>query len=181
MSREQAWNLVREKVKNRNLQKHMLATEACLRALAGRLGRDPESWALAGLVHDLDYEQTANDPARHGLVAGELLADRGVGEDIVNAVKAHAGNAPVASDLDKALYAVDPLTGLIVASALMHPDKKLAGLDVEFVVRRFGERRFAAGADREQIQTCTRLGLSLEDFISVCLEAMKGIAPELGL
>lgn len=181
MTREEVWTLVREMVGNRNLQKHMLATEACLRALAVRLGGDEERWGLAGLVHDLDYEQTAKDPARHGLVAGELLAERGVGEDIVNAVKAHANNAPVVSELDKALFAVDPLTGLIVAAALMHPDRKLAGLSTEFVLRRFQERRFAAGANREQIETCSRLGMSLEEFVTACLDAMKGIAPELGL
>lgn len=181
MTREEAWTLVRAEVKNRNLQKHMLATEACLRALAPGRGGDPERWGLAGLVHDLDYEQTAQDPARHGLVAGEMLAGRGVDGEIVNAVKAHADNAPVESDLDKALYAVDPLTGLIVASALMHPDKKLAGLDTEFVMRRYAERRFAAGANREQIATCSRLGLTLEDFVGTCLEAMKGIAADLGL
>lgn len=181
MTREEALTLVRSLVKNRNLQKHMLATEACLRALAARLGGDVESWGLAGLVHDLDYEQTAADPARHGIVAGDLLADRGVAAGVVSAVKAHAGNAPVATDLDKALFAVDPLTGLIVAAALMHPDRKLAGLDTEFVLRRFRERKFAAGASREQIETCAHLGLTLEDFTTACLDAMKGIAADLGL
>ena len=181
MTREEAWSLVRSEVKNRNLQKHMLATEACLRALARRLDGDEEQWGLAGLVHDLDYEQTKDAPDRHGIVAGEMLAERDIEPDIINAVKSHADNAPVESTLDKALYAVDPLTGLIVAAALMHPEKKLAGLDTDFVMRRYREKRFAAGADREQIATCSRLGLSLEDFVEACLEAMKGVSDQLGL
>ncbi|MFO7674703.1 MAG: HDIG domain-containing protein [bacterium] len=181
MTREEAWTLVREKVGNRNLQKHMLATEACLRALAARFGADAESWGLAGLVHDLDYEETARDPARHGIVAAAELAARGVADEVVNAVKAHAGNAPVATDLDRALFAVDPITGLIVAAALMHPDKRLAGLDTEFVLRRYREKKFAAGASREQIATCANLGLTLEEFTAACLDAMKGAAAELGL
>jgi putative nucleotidyltransferase with HDIG domain len=168
-------------VKNRNLQKHMLATEACLRALAGKLGGDPDKWAVAGLVHDLDYEQTKDDPAQHGLVSGAMLEERNVDPEIVHAVKSHADNVPVETTLDRALYAVDSLTGLIVASALMHPTKKLEGLDTEFVLRRFGEKKFAAGASREQIATCSELGMTLEEFTTVCLDAMKGISAELGL
>jgi putative nucleotidyltransferase with HDIG domain len=181
VTREEGWALVRSRVKNRNLQKHMLATEACLRRLATRLGGDEETWGLAGLVHDVDYEETKDDHERHGLVGGRLLEEQGVAPEIVQAVKAHAENAPVESTLDKALLAVDPLTGLIVAAALMHPDKKLAALDTDFVMRRFREKRFAAGADREQITSCTNLGLQHEEFTGICLEAMQGISDELGL
>lgn len=180
MNREQAWQLVQDRVANKNLRKHMLATEACLRALARRLGGDEEQWGFAGLVHDLDYEATGDDPARHGLVAAEQLEQLGVAPEVTNAVKAHAGNAPAESLLDKAICAVDPLTGLIVAAALMHPTRKLAGLDTEFVRRRFAEKRFAAGADRDQIAGCAGFGIELDDFITVCLDAMKGIAPDLG-
>ena len=88
---------------------------------------------------------------------------------------------PIASRFDQALYAVDPITGLIVAAALMAPDKKLANVDREFVLRRFKEKKFAAGANREQIATCSRIGLSLEDFTQICLDAMKSIPVELGL
>ncbi|MEO0053807.1 MAG: HDIG domain-containing metalloprotein [candidate division WOR-3 bacterium] len=181
MDRETAWNLINSSVKNQNLIKHMLATEACLRALARRLGQDEEKWGLAGLVHDLDYEQTKDDPASHGMVAAQLLANHNVDPEVVQAVKAHSGNVEPVSLLDKAIVATDPVTGLIVAAALMHPTKKLANVDTEFVLRRFKDKRFAAGANREQIQRCSELGLSLEEFVTICLGAMRCIAGQLGL
>jgi len=168
-------------VKNNNLRKHMLATEACLRRLAQRLGGDPEAWGLAGLVHDVDYEQTKDDTDRHGLVGAAVLEEQGFGDDIIHAVRSHGGNEPVESDLDRALYAADPLTGLIVAAALMHPDKRLAALDVEFVMRRYKTKGFARGANREQIETCSGLGLPLEEFIGICLDAMRGVSADIGL
>lgn len=181
MNRTEAWSLVQARVANRNLQKHMLATEACLRALARKLGEDEEKWGLAGLLHDIDYEETKDNPARHGQVAAEMLQNQGLEPDIIHAVLAHVSAVAAETNLDKALYATDPITGLIVAAALMHPTKKLANVDTEFVLRRYGEKRFAAGANREQIATCTSLGLTLEEFTSICLEAMQQIAAELGL
>lgn len=181
MTRDEALKLVQERVTNRNLQKHMLATEACLRALAPRLGGDSEQWGLAGLLHDVDYEETKTDTARHGIVGAELLESLGLDPSIVHAVRAHVGAVPAESMLDKALYATDPITGLIVAAALMHPLKKLAGVDTEFVMRRYGEKKFAAGANREQIATCSTLGLSLEEFTTACIAAMQGVAGDLGL
>ncbi len=181
MTREEAWSLVQSRVANRNLQKHMLATEACLRALARRLNEDEEKWGLAGLVHDVDYEETKNDTSRHGHVAAEMLKAQGLAPDIVHAVLAHVSAVPAETSLDRALYAADPITGLIVAATLMHPTKRLAGVDTEFVLRRYAEKRFAAGANREQIATCSTLGLTLEEFATICLDAMKGIAPALGL
>ncbi|MEO0005286.1 MAG: HDIG domain-containing metalloprotein [candidate division WOR-3 bacterium] len=181
MDRETAWKLVNSSVKNQNLIKHMLATEACLRALARRLNQDEEKWGLAGLLHDLDYEQTKDDPTSHALVAAQILAGHNVDEEILQAIKAHSGNVPAVSLLDKAIVATDPVTGLIVAAALMHPEKRLAGVDTEFVLRRFKDKRFAAGANREQIQRCSELGLSLEEFVTICLQAMQCIAGQLGL
>ncbi len=181
MDRETAWKLINSSVKNQNLIKHMLATEACLRALARRLGQDEEKWGLAGLVHDLDYEQTKDDPASHAMVAAQILVSHNVDPEVVQAVKAHSGNVEPVSLLDKAIVATDPVTGLIVAAALMHPTKKLANVDTEFVLRRFKDKRFAAGANREQIQRCSELGLSLEEFITICLGAMQCIAGQLGL
>lgn len=181
MTRETALQLLQTRVTNRNLQKHMLAAEACLRALAPRLGGDSEQWGLAGLLHDIDYEETKTDTARHGRAGAELLESLGVEPAIVHAVLAHVGAVPAESLLDKALYAVDPITGLIVAAALMHPTKKLAGIDTEFVLRRYGEKKFAAGANREQIATCSTLGLTLEEFTTICINAMQGVAADLGL
>jgi putative nucleotidyltransferase with HDIG domain len=181
VTREEAVALVREHCKNKNLFKHMLATEAVMAGLAKRLGEDAAVWALAGLVHDLDYDETADDPSRHGLVSADKLEELGFRGDIIHAVKAHNKHVPLESPMDRALYASDPVTGLIVAAALMHPSKKLAGLDVDFVLRRFKEKRFAAGADRDQIRACSELGLELEDFLGIALESMQGVSDDLGL
>jgi putative nucleotidyltransferase with HDIG domain len=181
MNRAEALTLVQSMVSNRNLLKHMLATEACLRSLARKLGEDEEKWGLAGLVHDVDYDQTKDDTSRHGFVGADILAQKGVEPDIIQAVKAHVCAVPIQSKLDRALYASDPITGLIVAAALMHPTRKLASVDTDFVMRRYKEKKFAAGANREQIATCSELGLSLEDFTTICIAAMQSIAADLGL
>ena len=181
MTRQEALELVKSKVKNENLVKHMIATEACMRALASHFHEDEDLWGLTGLLHDLDYDQTAQDFPKHGIVGAQMLAEIGVDDRIVYAVKAHPGHVEAKSLMDKALFAVDPLTGLIVAAALMHPTRKLSNVDTQFVLNRFKEKRFAAGADRDTIRTCENLGLSLEEFTSISLEAMKGVSDELGL
>ncbi len=181
MTRQEALSLLSQRLKNKNLFKHCLATEACLKKLAQRLQEDGEMWGLAGLLHDIDYETTGADPARHGLEGAAILEGLGVPEQVVHAVKVHSGHLPADSKLDWALFAADPLTGLIVASALMHPDKKLSGLDVDFVLRRYKEKRFAAGANREQIAAAKNLGLEIDEFVDICLKAMQDIAGDLGL
>jgi len=181
MTRQEAYELLTQKLKNKNLFKHSLAVEACLKKMAQDFGEDEETWGLAGLLHDIDYEETNADPARHGLQGGLFLEELGLDGLLVRAVKAHSGHVAPVSKLDWALFSADPLTGLIVASALMHPDKKLDSLDADFVMRRFREKRFAAGANREQIAMCKNLGLELEQLIDVCLQAMQGIAGDLGL
>ncbi len=183
MDRQQAWKLVQQKVANKNLQKHMLAAEFVMMGLAGRFGADDAKWGLAGLLHDLDYDLTFDKPSEHSLLSAEWLAELGVDADIVYAVKVHnhAHNLERKSMMDKALYATDPLTGLIVAAALIHPAKKLAPLTPEFVVNRFYEKSFAKGANRGQIQACSELGLTLEEFIAIGLTAMQQHAGELGL
>ena len=181
MTREEALKFVRSNVKNKNLVKHMIATEACMRGLASHFNEDEDLWGLTGLVHDVDYDQTANDFPRHGILGAQMLEELGVDDRIVYAVKAHPGHVEARSLMDKALFAVDPLTGLIVAATLMHPTKKLKDVDTQFVLNRFKEKRFAAGANRDTIKTCEKLGLSLDEFITISLEAMKGVADELGL
>lgn len=180
MTRDECLALVRANCGNANLVKHMIASEAVMAGLAERLGGDVPSWSQAGLVHDLDYDETAKTPERHGLLSAEMLAERGFPGDVIHAVKAHNDHAPRESLMDKALYATDPVTGLVVAAALMHPTRKLANVDVEFVMRRFKEKRFAAGANREQIQTCSDLGLSLEEFVGIAIESMRKVAGDLG-
>lgn len=181
MTRDEALKLVNEKVSNKNLRKHMLATEVVMRRLAHRFKEDEEIWGLAGLLHDLDYDQTVNDFSKHGLVTAEILAEMDIPEEIIYAVKSHPGHFPRKTLIDKALYAVDPVTGLIVAAALMHPTKKLKNVNVDFVERRFKEKRFAAGADRDQIRSCEEFNVSLKDFIALALEAMQSIDEVLGL
>lgn len=181
MNLDQALELVKKHITNRNLIKHMVAAQACMRRLARHLGEDEEMWALAGLLHDIDYERTESDPSRHGFVAVEILKGYGIDEEILHAIVAHVGSVERKSKIDRALYSIDPLTGLIVASTLMHPNKKIDAIDTGFVLRRFKEKRFAQGADREQIKQCSELGLSLEEFVTLCLEGMKEVASQLGL
>jgi putative nucleotidyltransferase with HDIG domain len=183
MNRDRALSLIRDKVKNENLIKHMLATEAIMRALAGHFGEDANLWGLAGLVHDLDYDQTIKDPKQHGRLGAQMLEEAGCDPLVIQAVMAHSPHydQPRASRLDKSLFAADPLSGLIVAAALIHPQKKLAALDTIFILKRFQEKWFAKGANREQIRTCEEVGLSLEEFIDLGLKAMQQITQELGL
>ena len=181
MEREAALALVKKHVKNKNLVKHMLAAEAIMRRLARQLGEDEDLWGLAGLLHDVDYEETMDNPEQHAVIGAELLRSLDVDAAIVQAVLAHAEKGPRTSLMDKALYATDPLTGLWVAAALIHPDRKLNSIDTEFVMNRFREKSFARGADRGIIKTCSDIGLELEEFITLGLEALQGISKELGL
>lgn len=181
MRRVEAWKLVQEKVYTKNLVKHMLAVEAGMRALAERLGEDQERWALAGLLHDLDYEDTKGRPDLHGkrtvgILRGLSFAD----EEVLSAILAHAGHKEPEKSMEISLTAVDPLTGLIVAAALVHP-QRLSGLSAQNVVNRYREKGFARSASRENIALCQKLGLELPAFVELVLSAMKGIAQDLGL
>ncbi len=181
MTREEALDLLRQHLKNKNLVKHCLAVEACMRGLAGRLGHDPGPWGLAGILHDLDYEVTEKSPERHTEETVKILREKGLEEPVIHAVQAHAGKVPCGSPMDWAIYSVDPLTGLIIAATLMHPEKKIGSIDLEFVKRRYKEKSFAKGARREEIEQSRKLGLELDEFLSIAISAMQGIATELGL
>ena len=183
MTREEALSLLSKKVKTKNLIKHMIAAEAVMRKLADLLGEDEEQWALAGLLHDIDYDETKDDPVRHSQVGAAMLAEMEMDPQIVQAVRAHneVHGIPRVTNMEKALYSVDPLTGLIVAAALIHPAKKLYAIDGDFVLKRFYEKHFAKGAKRETIAACTEFGLDLADFIAVGVEAMQEAAGEIGL
>jgi len=181
MTREEALVLAKQYLKNKNLFKHVLAVEAVMKALAEKLGKDQETWALAGLLHDLDYEMTKDQPERHGYVTLEILKDRDVPQEVFDAILAHAGHKERKKPIEKAIYAADPVTGLIVAAALITKEKKLDVIDTAFVLRRFGEKAFARGANRDQIKTCEELGFSLDEFITISLNAMKDISQDLGL
>ncbi len=181
VTRGEALRLIDTMVPQQNLRKHMLACEAVMRALARRLGDDEEAWGMAGLLHDVDYADTADAPDIHGLRSAEILREHAVPEQIVHAVLAHANKADRTTPMSRAMYAADPLTGFLVACALMTNDKSLAALDVPFCLRRFGEKAFARGASRDQMETCMDLGLTLEEFMTVGITAMQEIAGDIGL
>jgi len=183
MERNAALAEVRRLMTNDNLFKHALAVEAVMAKLAEHLGGDASSWAMAGLLHDIDYEATKDDPTRHSLESAELVRSLGFDEEIVEAVRAHNGRhgLPRHTPMAKALYACDPLTGLIVAAALISPERRLSAIDPAFILNRFGEKSFARGANRDTIRACSELGLELETFVSLGLIAMQGIADQLGL
>jgi putative nucleotidyltransferase with HDIG domain len=183
MTRDEAYALVGERIPQRNLVSHCVATEVIMEALACHFDLDDADvarWGLAGLLHDLDYAETAEDHARHGLVTAAELEGR-VDEEIAHAILAHAEKAPIESQMDRALYAADPTTGFVVAAALIRPEKKLAAVDVAALLKRFKEKAFARGASREQMDTCEGLGLTREEFFTIALAAMQGRAGELGL
>jgi len=184
MQRLQALEVLKQNIQNQNLIKHCLAVEAIMRALARYFKEDEEKWALCGLLHDIDYEKTKDEPKKHSLIGAEMLKELGVEQDICQAVKVHNemhGIFPQ-TKMEKSLYVSDPLTGLIVAATLVLPSKKIKDLEVSNVLNRFGEKAFARGANREIISKCQEyLDLSLEQFVEIGLSAMKGIAKELGL
>jgi uncharacterized protein len=175
--------LVRDGVTNDNLRRHMLATEAVMRAAAVRLGGDPDEWGLAGLAHDIDSETTADDFTRHGAEAAETLRERGLSEAVAHAVAAHnpATGVEAASPFDVALVACDQVTGLITAATLVRPDRDLAQVKLKSLRKRLREGAFARGVDRSSIARCEELGLSLDEFLELSLTAMQGIAADLGL
>lgn len=183
MKREEALRKVRENVLNVKIILHMIAVAAIMKALARRLNKDEELWELTGLLHDIDYELTKSDPKRHGLEAEKLLKDA-VKPEVINAIKAHnfegTGALPE-SDLDKALIAADAVSGLIIATALVMPNKKLMEVSVETLKRKFKQKDFARNVSRERIMFCERIGFSLEEFLEISLNALKEKSYELGL
>ncbi len=183
MNRQEALDSVRANVSNENSIKHMLATEAIMRALARRFGEDEEEWGLTGLLHDVDMELTSGDMSSHSKLGADLAGEMGANEAMVHAILCHneMHDIPRETLLDKALFCADPLTGLIVAAALVRPDKKLASVVAKSVRKRYKEKSFAAGASREQIARCSEIGLELDEFMELGLAAMQGIASDLGL
>ncbi len=184
ISRDQALDLLHWHIKNPNMIKHCLASEAVLGALADRLGEDRERWSLAGLLHDLDVEQTQADLAVHGMEAARILEENGVGPEIVQAVKLHNEQAcgeKRSAVFHHALAAGETITGLIIATALVYPDKKLASVKPKSVVKRMKEKAFAASVNRNIIRECERINIPLQEFVEIALRAMQSISDELEL
>jgi putative nucleotidyltransferase with HDIG domain len=183
VKREEAIDSVKANVENENLVKHMLATEAVMRSLARRFGENEDEWGLTGLLHDIDVDLTEGDMTAHGKLGADLARELGASEAATRAIMCHneALGIPMETRLDRALFCADPLTGLITAAALVRPDRKLAGLEAKSIIKRFKEKSFAAGANRQQISRCSEIGVGLDEFIELGLAAMKDIAADLGL
>jgi uncharacterized protein len=184
MTREEAQDLLKKYVKNERMLDHSFAAEAVLTALARRLGRDEQKWGLAGLLHDIDIEVVGGDLTRHGLEAVRILTDAGIDTEIVDAVKMHNEafcGVQRSTEFQHALAAGETVTGLIVATTLVYPDKKIAGVKVKSITKRMKEKAFAASVNRETILECEKIGLPLEEFAGIALGAMQQIAGRLGL
>jgi putative nucleotidyltransferase with HDIG domain len=184
MNRDEAVALVQQHVKNANLVKHCLAAEAVMAALAERLGENKEKWSLAGLLHDLDVEVTKADPKVHGLESVKMLGSVGIDPEVVDAIKMHneeAAGAKRSAKFHHALAAAETITGLIVASTLVLPDKKLASVKPESVVRRMKEKAFARSVNRDTIRECEKIGIPLDEFARIAVTAMQGISGQIGL
>jgi predicted hydrolase (HD superfamily) len=191
MNRQQAYEILLKLIKSENLIKHHLACEASMKTLYKRLTpktmqniEDEEKWGIVGLLHDADYELSKNHPEKHTLILEEKLKDQ-IDPKIMYAIKSHNwkfNNVAPKSMLDWSIFCVDELTGLIIAAALVHPDKKLSSLTLDFIMKRFNETSFAKGADRDQIKFCEKeLSIPLNEFINLTLISMQQIAPNLGL
>ena len=183
MTRDEALLIVREYVKNENLVRHMLAVEAAMRFYAHKLNEDVEMWGTVGLLHDFDWEIHPS-LEQHPQAGAPILRSRGVPEVIVRGVLSHADHTgiPRQSPMEKALYACDEITGLITAVALVRPSRSLLDLEASSVKKKWKDRAFAAGANREEIAAATQeFGIELWEHVGNVIQAMRQIAPELGL
>ncbi|MCX5861214.1 MAG: HDIG domain-containing metalloprotein [Desulfomonile sp.] len=184
ITRQAAMDLMEQSLEAENLRKHSEATEAIMRALAPRFNEDPEMWGIAGLLHDLDYNETREAIDRHGLVTEKILADKGVHPDVIEAIKFHNAEhlgLTATKPIHFALSAAETITGMIVTTTLVYPDKKLASVKSKSVGKRMKEKEFARAVNRDRILLCEKIDIPLDEFISISIEAMKKISDRLGL
>ncbi len=181
--RTTAWNLLTEFTQSESLRKHAMAVEACMRAYARKFGADEELWGVVGLIHDFDYEKYPSSQ-EHPFKGNEILKERGYSDEIRRAIMSHAEYSGVSRDtpMEKALFACDELAGFITAVALVKPSKSLAEVDAKSVRKKMKDKAFARSVSRDDIVNGARdLGLDLDEHIAFCIEALKGVAKELGL
>src|SRR5215467_4276280 len=181
--RATAWNLLTEFTESESLRKHALAVESCMRAYARKLGADEQLWSVVGLIHDFDYEKYPT-PQEHPFKGNEILKERGYSDEICRAILSHADYAGVAREtpMEKALFACDELAGFITAVALVKPGKSLAEVDTKSVRKKMKDKAFARSVSRNDIVNgAAELGVDLDQHITFCIEAMKGIAGTLRL
>jgi len=184
ITRKEALELLEENLKNEKLISHSRASEVIMGALAVKLGEDRELWELAGLLHDLDYELTGEDPGLHGAETARILEDKGVAPLLLDVIKKHNAEGlglERSTIFEHALTCAETITGLIVATALVYPDKKISSVKPKSVTKRMKTKHFARAVSRERIMECEKIGLSLNEFVVLSLEAMSEISEELGL
>lgn len=184
LERNIALELLNQHVKNEKMIAHCLASEAVMRAIARRLGRDENKWGLAGLLHDLDVEDTHGDPLVHGIVGADMLKEMGLDDDITDAIRMHnetATGMDRSTEFQHALAAGETITGLITATSMVYPDKKVASIKTKSVVKRMKEKNFAASVKRENILECELIGIPINEFAELSIAAMTDIADQIGL
>ncbi|MCF8379936.1 MAG: HDIG domain-containing protein [Bacteroidales bacterium] len=184
MEREEAFKLLKEYVKSEKMIIHSLSSEAVLRSIARKTGKDEDKYGLAGLLHDIDVEITNADPYTHGIKCIEILEEKGVDPDIIDAIAMHnevASGKERVTEFQHALAAGETITGLIYATALIYPDKKMAIVQYKSVTKRMKQKAFAASVSRENIMECEKIGISLDDFVRLSVDAMREISDDIGL
>jgi putative nucleotidyltransferase with HDIG domain len=184
MNREEALKLLNENVKDEKMIIHSLCSEAVLRAIARETGKDEEKYGLAGLLHDIDVEITHANPKIHGQKSVEMLRAKGIDEDIIDAVAMHneeSSGKERNSFFQHALAAGETITGLIYATTLVYPERKIEHVKYKSVRKRMKEKAFAASVKRENIMECEKIGIPLDDFIRISVDAMREISDEIGL
>lgn len=184
ITREEALALMESYLDTDSMRKHCLASEAIMRDLAPKFGADPDMWGLTGLLHDIDYNETKDKMDQHTLLTEKILLERGVDKQIIEAIKTHnAENLGLtrSEPIHVALTAAETITGMLVAAALVNPDKKLSSLKVKSVKKRMKAKEFARSVNRDHILLCEQIGIPLDEFIEISLTAMCRIADDLGL
>ncbi|MGM0641640.1 MAG: HD domain-containing protein [Thermotogota bacterium] len=180
MNKNEAIKELEHNLKENNLRKHCYAVGAIMRELALKMGKDPDEWEIAGIIHDLDYEMTKDEVEQHAKKTVEMLGDR-VDQDIKDAILAHNDQKHLEKDIEIALYAADQISGLITASVLVRPGKDIDTLKVKSLKKKFKDKSFAAGADREKIKVIEKLGFELNDFFQIAINGMRKEKELLGL
>ncbi len=181
ITREECIDLVKRNVKNRNLVNHMIAVGAIMRGMAERFGEDQDLWEAVGILHDVDYEAFGDDFSRHGAVSADMVQDL-LPEEAVNAVRRHnplTGHEPE-TRFDISLLAADGISGMIVANALVRPNK-LDGMKAKSIKKRMKDKSFARQVNRENIMRCEEIGLPFSEFAQIAVKAMQGVADEIGM
>lgn len=184
MDINKAQELLDQYISDEKMKNHCYASEMVMRALAKKLDRDEEKWALAGLLHDIDADITDKDPKRHALEAEPILKQYDVDEEVIDAIKMHNEEATGKeryTEFQHALAAGETITGLIIATTLVYPDKKIQSVKPKSIRKRMKEKGFAASVNRDTIRECEKIGIPLDEFIEISLNAMKEIDSKIGL